>query len=249
MVEQPLFSLYAAIVKNLRGVVVFNELSEAVLKRVSWLRKRFRYRDLGLPPRLLEKFRESLKEYLGGKPFRELYYPIEKYRALPKLLEEYLGFNELVSEALMLSSLYISPLLVLDDLVIRELSEVAASAILVNRDMGINDWKLHLRIADYTVLDMYSFSVETGLRALKCYAEGEKDCLEETLAKRQEAVEKDKKRYWRIRSEKGRVFMLYIDPLKLLVERGVEPRAIDLDYAAGLAIIPCINVNPELAST
>ncbi|MEM3763504.1 MAG: hypothetical protein QW721_03740 [Desulfurococcaceae archaeon] len=42
------FSRYAAIVKNLRGVMLFNMDEEGVEASIHWLVKRFRYRNLGL---------------------------------------------------------------------------------------------------------------------------------------------------------------------------------------------------------
>jgi len=44
------FARYAAIVKNLRGVVLADLLEEAASRGLEWLTKRFRYRDLGVVP-------------------------------------------------------------------------------------------------------------------------------------------------------------------------------------------------------
>jgi hypothetical protein len=45
-----LFSSYAAIVKNLRGVVLLDPDEEGAWTTMEWLVKRFRYRDLGVTP-------------------------------------------------------------------------------------------------------------------------------------------------------------------------------------------------------
>jgi hypothetical protein len=43
-----LFARYAAVVKNLRGVALFDLGEEGSWDSVEWLVRRFRYRDLGV---------------------------------------------------------------------------------------------------------------------------------------------------------------------------------------------------------
>ena len=59
-------------------------------------------------------------------------------------------------------------------------------------------------------------------------------------------IRKDKKRYWRILCDQGKIFLVYVDLLRLLVKL-VREGAIDIgslkeDYAAALAIVPAINL-------
>lgn len=235
-----MFSLYAALVKNLRGVVVFHEYENAK-KGIDWLRKRFRYRDLGLPPSLAEKYRNVLRDYMDGDPFRELYYPTPLYQRLVELLAGVLG-DTILAEAIVMASLYISPLLVLEEKLVDILEKHSVEKILVDKELNINDWKLHLRIADYTILDMYSKVVVRGLDLIECYKNRDRDCVEEILRERTEIIKRDTKRYWRIKSSSGWVFLLYIDPFKILYEAGAEPDKLEKDYAAGLSIIPIVNI-------
>ncbi|MCD6195190.1 MAG: hypothetical protein J7J82_00175, partial [Staphylothermus sp.] len=49
------FAFYAMIVKNLRGVLLFDPEDEELNSRIEWLRKRFQYRNLGIPPSLYDE--------------------------------------------------------------------------------------------------------------------------------------------------------------------------------------------------
>lgn len=237
-----MFSLYAAIVKNLRGVVVFTRYNGEIEEKIKWLKKRFQYRDLGLPPTLYRNYHEKIIEYLEGKPFRQLVYPHEKYLELTNLFHELTSLKYEVVEALIFSSLYISPLLVLDKNITNSIVEQADKIIYTDEKLDIKNWKLHLRIADYTILDMYSVNVIEGMKALECLKENNIECISEILTKRKEFIEKDTKRYWRIKTSKGKPFLAYIDLLRLLIKNyNVElHREIDKDYVAGLTIIPAI---------
>ena len=66
------FARYAAIVKNLRGVVAADLEESGVEESIKWLASRFRYRDLGVGPMMVERFGSELQKFLGGKPLREL---------------------------------------------------------------------------------------------------------------------------------------------------------------------------------
>jgi len=237
-----LFTLYAALVKNLRGVVVFRELSSSVLERVEWLRRRFRYRDLGLPPLILEKHRSSLGKYLGGKPFQALYYPVEHYRELTRILSTATSLPLELCEAVVLSSLYISPLLVLDEELSHTVVEKGVTTVRYSKELSVSDWKLHLRIADYTILDMYRVMVLNAMSILESLKKSERGAVEKLFEERAKVVERDVKRYWRIVSESGKPFLTYLDPLKLLVDGLRDYSSVDRDWAAGLSIIPCVHV-------
>jgi len=236
-----MFSLYAALVKNLRGVVLFRDYSEDIKDRVEWLRKRFKYRDLGIPPTLYESYRGELEKYMGGKPFRLLYYPIPKYKDLVEILRGLTGLDYVVTEAFVLSSLYISPLLVIDKELVDDLVGLGVETIYTDKELSVNDWKLHLRIADYTILDMYSEMIKVGLKIIEYYMRGDKDHVEKLLNERREKVKKDTKRYWRIKADSGKPFMTYIDLLSLLLGKTRE-LVIDKDWVAGLTIIPCVYI-------
>jgi len=239
---------FVATVKNLRGVVLVNSSDKNAVEKISWLIKRFRYRNLGIPPSLYS--RRDLKEYFSKGPFIELVYPINSIRSFVEKLWNITGYPLELIESLVLSSIYVSPLLIAGSEYIRLLEDIAYTSIQVCRELSNNEWKLHLRIADYTILDMYREKIGEAVDVIK-YLKGNKwRSIKEVLDNRMKRVEKDTKRYWRIvcKDEEGSLkkFLLYIDLLNLLVElsRRGSFKLEDLreDYSIALSIVPAINL-------
>ncbi len=240
-----MFSYYAAIVKNLRGVVIFDPEANGSWDRVKWLVRKFKYRNLGLPPIVVEKHRKELGKYLSGNPFVELAYPVEEVEALPAVMVEH-GVPRELAEALVLASVYISPLLVIGEEYIKLLERYSIDKVLVCRELNDNEWKLHLRIADYSILDMYKERVFEILDAIENNLLDE-EFLEKVFEKRRADVAKDKKRYWRIVCDHGKPFILYIDVLNTItkiigVEKLIELVKNKKELVAGLAIVPAVNL-------
>ncbi len=233
-----MFSRYAAIVKNLRGVVLLDLREEGVLDSIKWLSKRFRYRNLGLTPTIVERFKERLADMMNGKPFRALVYPVKSIEKLVAELEE-AGLSREVGELLILASTYISPAILVGESYRKDLEKLAADVVKVCRELNVREWKLHLRIADYTVLDFYEEAVDEALRALE-----EPSLVERLLEERKERIATDKRRYWRISCEDGRPFLYYIDNLSVAHAYGVLRG--ERDWAAALAIIPVVYVPPGM---
>ncbi len=237
-----MFARYAAIVKNLRGIVYIEELNDYTWKIIKWLIQRFKYRDLGLVPSIVNKFGNLLKDYLKGNPFRELVYPIHNISKIVNLFQNIFPY-ELI-ESIIFSSLYISPLLIIGEEVHNIILSIGIDHVYTSKKLEIKDWKLHLRIADYTILDMYEKCVLENIEALKCFRSGNIICIKKIIEERRNRVKNDKKRYWRIISEKGRPFLTYIDPLNILLNNNLIGKDTELleDYASGLAIIPAVHL-------
>lgn len=242
-----MFSLYAALVKNLRGVVLMDLDEEGVEKSLKWLIKRFRYRNLGVTPSLLEKYKDVLSKYLNGNPFKILVYPM-------KSIEEFI--NELVSEVeltreiiefLVFSSIYISPGILIGQKHLDTLRDISVNAVFTCKKLSMSDWKLHLRIADYTILDLYEWSIHTARQATRFIEDREN--LFKILYERAGQIEKDKKRYWRINCSEGKnIFLLYIDNLKLLIDKSMKLLSIvNEESLASLAIIPVVYIPPGVS--
>jgi len=231
------FAKYAALVKNLRGVVLLNPEEEGVLESFDWLVKRFRYRNLGVTPSLVSSAGSLLARYLGGKPLRELALPVAALKPLPEWLANALNLPLEVAEALVYASSYVSPALLIGDSYLDLLAGVAAGVVRVCKKMDTRSWKLHLRIADYTALDFYEKCVDEALSVI-----GGAD-PRPVLEARARRVEKDAKRYWRIMCESGEVFLVYVDNLGLAVQAGIV-RKMERDAAAALSIVPVVYVPP-----
>lgn len=222
-----MFAAYAAVVKNLRGVIMPAYSGECGGLR--WLAARFRYREVGVPPsaaRLAEA---------GGR-FRILTYPVPVLAQLTDYLE-FAGLPRHVAEALVMGSVYVSPVLMVGGDVLDVLRGISVGVVEKCREMDLRSWRLHLRIATYSILDMYADCLEEALRVIR----GEAG-LGEVLAARRGRVEKDSSRYWRIscrEGESGEPFLLYIDMLAL--SSGFVHRLVE-DQAAGLAVVPVVYI-------
>ncbi len=240
MVVEPspvFFTSYVKLVKNLRGVILFDPGDQGFIKGIEWLSKRFHYRNLGIPPNLSSYLG---REYFEKKVFRKLSYPVKPLAEFSRLLVE-AGLPVFVSESVVLSSVYISPLLLVTGGLAKELEEGIIGTVRVCRTLNLKDWKLHLRIADYSILDFYEEMVDLAIKYINARAE---ESRVEVIDERVKIAGKDMGRYWRItcKESSGKVFLYYYDPLKYLHDRGFGDRLV-LEYAPGLSIIPVVNVS------
>ena len=207
------FHVYAAVVKNLRGVLYSSLPKGAFEEKLGWLRKRFRYRNIGITPRMEKRY--GLKA--NGKLLVRLVEPVP---GINELIDAYAAMAELERGALEVycyASAYVSPLLILGHTSSADLGALIVDNVLVDRELTDKEYKLHMRIADYTVLDFYLWATSRAREAILALARGQD--ISAILAERKERVEKDKRRYWRVMSEEGRPLVLYLDFLPVLAER------------------------------
>ncbi len=232
------FAFYAVIVKNLRGVLLFDPEDEELNSRIEWLRKRFQYRNLGIPPSL---YSERFNELFKYKVFRKLYYPVKEAEELINILSS-IGYDSVFVEALVLASSYISPLMILSSKYLKLIEENSLGSVGICKELSIKDWKLHMRIADYTILDSYENSVMQAIEYIENINDSAK--REEIINDRRNFYEKDMKRYWRILCDNpSKNFLYYLDPL-LIVDKNIDKlkNRLKIEHAFGLAIIPVINL-------
>jgi hypothetical protein len=138
------------------------------------------------------------------QPFIRLIYP-------SKVVERFISkFNSAI-EAIALASCYVSPIITFQQ-DYEDLKPFAIDEVYVNKKLSEKDLKLHFRIADYSVIDFYKWAVDSLCLSIK---EGK---IREHLEERRKRVEKDKRRYWRIASNEGKVFIAYLDLAQFLVE-------------------------------
>ncbi|MEM4461965.1 MAG: hypothetical protein QW695_03740 [Candidatus Bathyarchaeia archaeon] len=235
MVVAVLFALYTAIAKNLRGVVLLDVSEDWVVDLLRWLAKRFKYRDLGFTPRMvarLKAYDEKLR-----RPFRELTYPSSSFENLVEILSSRLRIPSELSELLVFSSMYISPAILIGESYKPCIESLSCSIVRTGRSLTVRDWKLHLRIAGYTILDLYEDSVREALEAMK-------RGVYTSLIDRRRKIDRDTRRYWRITDTEGRPIVYYVDNLELAFKAGI--REGEADWAAALSIITIVNLNHEL---
>jgi len=203
------FIRFVATLKTVRGVIITKTRpSEDVLK---WLRRSIRWRPIGCSAGMIA----TLKKYgFSSKLIQEIAYPFETFAGVSEMLEEE-GLSREVAEALVLSSAYIVPIILLDDDTFRELEkkQFVVCKVKTQKKMRDKDIKLHMRIAEYSVKDYHFEVIE---RAEKAVLSGE---LSKELKWRKKLCVKDSKRYWRIKQDRGETVLAYVDPLKLLKNR------------------------------
>jgi len=234
------FAKYAAMVKNLRGVVIADLGEEGVWDSIKWLIARFKYRDLGLPPTILSSNRQVLEKYLGGRPFRELVAPIKSVEEVVESLVG-AGVSRAVAEGLVYASTYISPLIIVGNTFLDEVRVLSVSNVRTCKELDLRSWKLHLRIADYVILDFYEQAVDEALAVIKGSAD-----VSKVLEERARKILADMRRFWRIMCDEGKDFLLYVDNLRVATGRNVLGK-LDEDSAAALAIVPAVIIPPGMS--
>ncbi len=210
--NRALLHRYAFLVKNLRGVLAALP-GDRLGEYAAWLARRFRYRDLGVPPSLLELHPEAFQGRLGGNPFHELRYPTRRVAAaaekLLELLEAEVGAPRVALEALLLASAYAAPVLA-TPAALEALEPLIIHRVYSKGKLDAKSARLHLRIVDYTVLDAYIPSIEEFVE----YARAGRRPGELREARRARA-ERDEKRYWRVSSSEGELLVAYLDHASL----------------------------------
>jgi len=208
------FHLYAATVKNLRGVVYSESPEKVFEEKVKWLVKRFRYRNLGYMEDIAKKY-PIIKKY-KGKPFIKLYYPVPELKELLDRIEKEIGIG---AKHTAIASIYVSPLLIIGEEALESLKPICVDYVKTEKELSDKDWKLHMRIADYTILDFYSWSTQNSSKIIGSWLKGKdfSKLIEERLSK----IKKDKKRYWRIISETGKPIIVYLDLIKYIAENNM----------------------------
>lgn len=236
------FSRYAAIVKNLRGVVLVDPGEERSLRFLRWLSNRFRYRNVGTSPSV----HESLK--LRGKvlrPIINLYYPVREVRDLIEYLASGLGtYTREVIESVILASTYVSPVIVFGERFRGSLRSASINTIKTSVKMNNKSLKLHLRIADYSILDTYL----ANLRLLEGLWTG--TAPEDVIKRRREVAVNEGRRFWRLTKSKGEApeeeVVYYVDMVKAANDAGLvnelTKRFKYEDVGAALTIVPVVAV-------
>ncbi|MEM4425333.1 MAG: hypothetical protein QW335_05085 [Candidatus Nezhaarchaeales archaeon] len=203
-------------VKNMRGVVVFDP-AEDVSQDLKWLTNRFKYRILGISPSLAKNLTKVVK------PLVPLAYPHREVMDFVDFTSRTLNLEYGIAEAICLASCYVSPLLALGSRAQSFMREVAVSEVTSKIEIGLKDWKLHLRIADYSVLDLYEWSTT---QAQKLWFDDVS--IEEVMSERATAIKRDERRYWRLQrgSLEPRTFLVYLDLIQSLYKKGLDPKSI-----------------------
>ena len=129
---------YLYLVKNLRGIIYFSDKSK-VEKEIEWLKRKFRYRKLGIA--------KSLKE----KSKLELWSKLE-ILSLP--FEVNLKLNSEI-ESMLLASSFLSPLLILKEETLIKLSSFLILKLKTKEVLDDRELKRNIRLVNYSITDFY----------------------------------------------------------------------------------------------
>jgi len=145
--------LHLYLVKNLRGVVYF---SRAISPKAEfeWLKRKFRYRELGVS--------ETLQLDLKWK----------KLLTLPKIED-----NPIL-DSLFQASRFICPLIVLKEQSLNDFGNAVIASLKTSEKLSDKDLKFNIRLVNYSITDFYLKSIEL---AAKSDMEGRRKLAEKDL--------------------------------------------------------------------
>ncbi|MEM0357114.1 MAG: hypothetical protein QXL77_01895 [Candidatus Bathyarchaeia archaeon] len=154
--------LHLYLVKNLRGIIYFSE-DISPQAEFDWLRRKFRYRELGVS--------ECLK----------LAFKWKKLLTLPKIED-----NPIL-DSLFQASRFICPLIVLKEQSLKDFGNAVVVQFKTSEVLNDKDLKFNIRLVNYSITDFYLKSIEL---AAKFDMDGRKKLAEKDL-KRFWRVEKN----------------------------------------------------------
>jgi len=228
---------YTYLVKNLRGVYIASS-RDNVEEYVSWLSRKFRYRDLGVPQCLVESREDIFKGRLSGNPFHQIDFPTQRVREAALEVVEALnsvGLDRCTALALTLASSYASPVLATKSVVEELVESRVAIYVVEGPKLDDKSAKLHLRIVDYTVLDAYLPTIEDAKRLASS--------REKLLESRRAYAERDSKRYWRFAGKGDNKVIVYLDYLHLLPKELLEKLVGDPELEILLPLLAAFNLD------
>ncbi|MEM3696394.1 MAG: hypothetical protein QXQ94_02665 [Candidatus Bathyarchaeia archaeon] len=132
--------LHLYLVKNLRGIVYFS-ITVSVKEEFDWLKRKFKYRELGI------------SESLGLKQ------TWKKLLTLPKIEE-----NPAL-DSLLQASKFICPLIVLKEESLKDLGNVIIASLKTKEKLSDKELKFNLRLVNYSITDFYLKSIELALQS------------------------------------------------------------------------------------
>lgn len=127
------------LIKNLRGILYFSPKVDPS-KELNWLKKKFRYRDLGIS--------ETIK--------------IEGAWQRLKILKKIVDNPAL--DSLYLASLYVAPLIILKEESLEEFEECIVASKKFTGTLSDRDIKFNIRLVNYAITDFYEKAIELALK-------------------------------------------------------------------------------------
>ena len=234
---------FVSILRNIKGLIYFapGSWNSDLIK---WLKRKYRYRIVGFAPRLIETFHEH-SSILNKKPFRMLEYPSSAINHLSKILMDNVSDATAV-ESILLASCYVTPI-VTDRAGLDYLRKYSIAQIYSENALPEREIIRHLRIVDYTILDSHENLCWKAFESIKNACKNDvKKVIDQLIEERKKFAEKDSRRYWRFKREKGELIILYLDILTIIKELSntlIICKSIDdVSLSLMFGVVPAIKV-------
>jgi hypothetical protein len=239
---------YVSLLKNLRAVAFLDPDVQFPHEEVRWLKKRYRYRNVGISQSLMAALKPGTRDLLKGKPFEVLDPPLPEIEELMKIIQELEpGVPEYVIESLILTSCYVNALVVLGRESLPVLDPLIAWALRSTAELNEVEVKRNLRIIGYAITDFHNENAGKAYEVLRSTAEkikkGEDPSevrreIEKFTEERKRLARVDgEKRFWRLRRASGeeeRMVIAYLDVVPLILRILLREDASRLvDFVAG----------------
>ena len=221
---------YVRLLKNLRAVAFLDPNAEIPLEEIKWLRRRFKYRNVGISESLITALKAEAKELFLRKPFEILKPPLlEIENFVETILEIESKVPAYTIESLILTSCYVNVLVVLGRDSFSVLDPFVTWAMRSTAELTETEVKRNLRIIGYAMTDFHNENAGQAYESLKGVAEKilRKEDLSKVREESERLMEKRKKiaqddgekRFWRLRQpgeEKERIVIAYLDVMPLI---------------------------------
>jgi len=221
---------YVSLLKNLRAVVFLDPNMGFPLQEIKWLKRKYRYRNVGVSESLIMALKAEAKEFFLRKPFEILKPPLlEIENFVRTILEIESEVPAYIVESLILTSCYVNALVVLGRDSFPILNPFVTWTMRSTAELTEIEVKRNLRIIGYSIMDFYNENARQAYAIIKEIAEkirkkeefGEViDELEKFMERRKKLAQNDgEKRFWRLRQpgeEKERIVIAYLDIMPLI---------------------------------
>lgn len=240
------------LVKNMRGVLhAHKPLADELAERmISALRRSFRYRVLGYTRGFEENMPARLREGLRRRPFTQVALPHPSLQGLVEAYSQALKLSAVDVEALVIASATMTPLIV-PEIDVDLLEPLVIKVVRAEKPLNMASFKLHLRIAGYTIIDVYVEEALKGYEVVEKLVRGTLSAeeAEEFVKHRVTLAEQDTRRYWRVSSATGTPVIAYLDLASALAKSHAKLRGINLrldkDWAPlALSVVTAIAFKP-----
>lgn len=216
--EIPGLPRYVSLIKNVRGIAVYDPADPPAREFFTWLSRRHQYRNVGIPGRLMEHPTVDVSSY---KTFERLASPVP---GGDDLVDDIDKVPPWTAESLLLGSAYAAPLFI-DPPALDAFNPAASWELVVGQRPDTDQVLRHTRIAGYGTIDFLQETAENAVHALR------HGSVDEGIDDRASLAQEDgTDRFWRLLEDVDDTAEQwvggYFDPLPLLPEKA-HPRVTD----------------------